>query len=75
MRGEAKHKVFKNTLKNFKNITVSLAKKHQMSIAYKWETSPLNYVEYGPLKSFNFDDEENSEMITQGLPAVAKDTY
>lgn len=44
MRGDAKHRVFKSTLKNFKNITVSLAKKHQMSKAYKWETSPLNHV-------------------------------
>ena len=34
MRGEAKHRVFKDTLKTFKNITVSLAKKHQ-TIAYK----------------------------------------
>lgn len=75
MRGEAKHRVFKSTLKNFKNITVSLAKKHQMSIAYKWETSPLNHVEYGPLKPFDADDEENNEMITQVLPAVAEDTF
>ena len=58
MRGEAKHRVFKDTLKTFKNITVSLAKKHQTSIAYKWETCPFNHVEYGPLKLFNVDDGE-----------------
>ncbi|CAI5662779.1 unnamed protein product [Oreochromis niloticus] len=75
MRGEAKHRVFKDTLKNFKNITVSLAKKHQTSIAYKWETCPLSHVEYGPLKSFDVDSEENSEMISLGLPAVAEEAF
>lgn len=75
MRGEAKHRVFKDTLKNFKNITVSLAKKHQTSIAYKWETCPLNHVEYGPLKSFDVDSEENSELISQALPAVAEEAF
>lgn len=34
MRFEAKHKMFKDSFKNFKNITKSLAKKHQMAIAY-----------------------------------------
>ncbi|KAK2864168.1 hypothetical protein Q7C36_003322 [Tachysurus vachellii] len=72
MRFEAKHRVFKSTLKNFKNITVSLAKKHQMS---NWETSPLNHVEYGPLKTFNVDNEENGEMFAQALPDVAKDIF
>lgn len=75
MRFEAKHRVFKSTLKNFKNITVSLAKKHQMSIASNWETSPLNHVEYGPLKTFNVDNEENGEMFAQALPAEAKDIF
>jgi len=32
MRFKAKHKVLMNKLKNFKNITKSLAKSHQMSI-------------------------------------------
>lgn len=58
MRFEAKHRVFKSTLK-LKNITVSLAKKHQMSIAANWETSSLNHIEYGPLKTFNVDNEES----------------
>jgi hypothetical protein len=71
MRFEAKHKVFKNTLKNFKNITKSLAKKHQMSIGYHWETSPLNHMEYGPLKPFHFD----SERFARALHAVPKDIF
>jgi len=72
MRFEAKHKVFKNTLKNFKNITKSLAKKHQMSIGYHWETSPLNHIEYGPLKSYIVDD----AIFVQALhAAVLKDIF
>lgn len=77
MRFEAKHRVFKNTLKNFKNITKSLAKKHQMSIAYHWETSPSNHIEYGPLKSFNVDNEDNSGMFARALhvESVLQDIY
>lgn len=40
----------------------------QTSTAYKWETCPLSSVEYGPLKSFDVDSEENSEM---DLPRLA----
>ena len=75
MRFEAKHKVFKNTLKNFKNITKSLAKKHQMAIGYHWETSPLNHVEYGPLKSF-YVDNEVGDLFTQAMHgAVPNDIF
>lgn len=51
MRFEAKHKLLKDNFKNFKNITKSLAKKHQMAIAYHWETFSLKTQEYGPIKS------------------------
>jgi len=44
-----------------------------MSIASNCETSPLNHAEYKPLKTFNVDNEENSEMFAQALPAEAKD--
>ena len=73
MRFEAKHKVFKNTLKNLKNITKSLAKKHQMSIGYHWETSPLNHIEYGPLKPFIFD--QDSDRFARAFHAVPKDIF
>lgn len=59
MRCEAKHKVFKNTIKNFKNITKSLAKKHQLLIAGHWDTLPANKVEYGPLKSISLDKDDD----------------
>lgn len=65
MRFEAKHKLFKDCFKNVKNITKSLAKKHQMAIAYHWETFTLKQNEYGPIKSFLFRDENvvNNEML------------
>lgn len=63
MRFKAKHKVFKNTLKNFKNITKSLAKSHQMSIGYLWETTPLSQVECGPMKTFCWNAVHNGETL------------
>ena len=51
MRFEAKHLLF-NTLKNFKNIAKSLAKKHKFAIGHHWETSPLWHTEYGLMKAF-----------------------
>ena len=41
-----------------------------MSIGYHWETSPLNHIEYGPLKPFHFD--EDSERIARALHARAE---
>lgn len=57
MRFEAKHKVFKDYFKNYKNITKSLAKKHQMAIAFHWETFNLHQKEYGPIKPFSLREE------------------
>ena len=50
MRFEAEfnHKFFKDCLKNFKNVTVSLAKKHQFAVAYHWECLTSKAVESGP---------------------------
>ncbi len=67
MRFEAKHKVFKNTLKNLKNINKSLAKTHQMSIGDVWETTPLSQVECGPMKTFCWNDVDNGETLA-GMP-------
>lgn len=50
MRFEAKHKFFKYSVKNFKNLTVSLANKHQFAVAYHWECLSLKTVESGPVK-------------------------
>ncbi|XP_032413320.1 uncharacterized protein LOC116730938 [Xiphophorus hellerii] len=65
MRFEAKHKMFIEYFKNFKNITKSLAKKHQMATAYHWETISIKENEHGPLKPFSLKDEDvvNKEML------------
>lgn len=45
-----------------------------MSIGYHWKTSSLSHIEYGPLKSFNVDNEDSSDMFAQALHvAVLKD--
>lgn len=67
MRFEAKHRVFKNMMKNFKNITKSFAKKHQIAIACHWETSALNNSEYGPIKAINLCDIDSGEILAQFL--------
>lgn len=67
MRFGVKHRIFKNTLKNFKNITKSLAKKHQISIACHWETSHLKYIEYGLLKSINVNNEDYGNVLDLAL--------
>lgn len=41
MWSEAKQKLFKDYFKKFKNITKSLAKKHQMAIGFNWERFTL----------------------------------
>lgn len=76
MRFEAKHKVFKDTLKNFKNITKSLAKRHQMAIACHWETSPLRHTEYGPMKPFCLSDLDSGEVLAETLQVtMQKDIF
>lgn len=50
MRYEAKHNFFKKQVKSFKNITKTLAKKHQIQMAYKWATFDPNRVTTGPGK-------------------------
>lgn len=50
MRYEAKHNFFKKRVNSFKNITKTLAKKHQTQMAYKWRTFDPNRVTTGPGK-------------------------
>jgi len=65
MRYEAKHKFFKSSLKNFKNITKSLAKKHQIAVAYHWESLSTKGIESGPVKSKTLTDVENGDLIRE----------
>ncbi|KAK0152196.1 hypothetical protein N1851_006428 [Merluccius polli] len=48
-------------LKNLKNITKSLAKKHQIAVAYHWESLSANGIESGPVKSKILTDDLISE--------------
>lgn len=77
MRFEAKHRIFKNTLKNFKNITKSLAKRHQMSIACHWETLHSQCIEYGPMKSIDVDSEEYGDVFARALhvESISQDIF
>lgn len=74
MRYEAKHKFFKLSIKNFKNITKSLAKKHQIAIAYHWESLAIKGIESGPVKTELLNDLEHGEIISDYLQlAVSTD--
>lgn len=50
MRYEAKHKFFKTQIKSFKNITKTLAKKHQSWMAMHWESFSQYRLTLGPGK-------------------------
>ena len=65
MRYEAKHKFFKSSIKNFKNITKSLAKKHQIAVAYHWESLSTKGIESGPVKTKILTDVENGDLISE----------
>ena len=74
MRYEAKHKFFKSSIKNVKNITKSLAKKHQLAIAYHWESLAFKGIESGPVKTELLNDLEHGEIISDYLQlAVSTD--
>lgn len=67
MKFEAKNKFFfkKNCVK--KNLTVSLANKHQFAVAYHWEYLALKSVESGPVKMCLLDTLEFTEDVTAYL--------
>lgn len=65
MRFEAKHRFFKTTIKHFKNITKSLAKKHHMAVAYHWESMPFKSMNCGPVKTVQLDALANGEIIAK----------
>ncbi|KAG5271297.1 hypothetical protein AALO_G00178160 [Alosa alosa] len=58
MRYEAKHNIFKKQLKSFKNITKTLAKKHQCQMAYLWQSLDPNELKMGPGKMVSLNEME-----------------
>ena len=67
MRFKARHKFFKDCVKNFKTLTVSLAKKHQFAVAYHSECLTLKAVESGPVKMCLIKTLEYTEDISAYL--------
>lgn len=63
MRYEAKHQFFKSCIKNFKNLTKSLALKHQINIAYHWESLAIKGIDSGPVRTVKLGEIENSELV------------
>lgn len=64
IRFEAKHKFFKDMTKNFKNLTKSMAKAHQLAIGSYWNTLELHRFERGPTKPFIDEEYDVSEYLT-----------
>ncbi|KAL2078827.1 hypothetical protein ACEWY4_006697 [Coilia grayii] len=63
MRYEGKHNFFKRQLKCYKNLTLSLAKKHQNHIAYHWETFAKERLVVGPGKEIPISSLSASEQL------------
>lgn len=56
MRYEGKHNFFKKQLKSFKNITKTLAKKHQNFLAHVWQSSTtFSRLDIGPAKMVSLE--------------------
>lgn len=67
MRYEAKHKYFKTQLKTFKNITKTLANKHQRHMALQWECFKESRLVTGPGKSVALSDLSGCVEISNKL--------
>ncbi|XP_056439497.1 uncharacterized protein LOC130376301 isoform X1 [Gadus chalcogrammus] len=63
MRYEAKHRFFKSSIKNFKNVTKPLALKHQLAIAYHWEAFTVRGIESGPVKTQMLSELDEGELV------------
>ncbi|XP_023817614.1 uncharacterized protein LOC111948487 isoform X1 [Oryzias latipes] len=67
MRYEAKHNFFKTQLKSFKNITKTLAKRHQRYMALHWEAFSHFRLMVGPGKMFWLQDLKEGPEIADKL--------
>ncbi|XP_030601542.1 uncharacterized protein LOC115791568 [Archocentrus centrarchus] len=63
MRFEGKHNFFKKSVKNFKNITKTLVKKHQRQLAFHWENFYFQRFQFGPLKDYPISELDFSEVL------------
>ena len=70
MRYEAKHNFFKTQLKSFKNITKTLAKKHQRYMALNWESFSQCRLTIGPGKIVQLRELKEGPEIAAKLNAA-----
>lgn len=64
MRFEGKHNFFKRSVKNFKNITKTLAKQHQRQLAYHWDHFNFQRFEFGPVKKVIIDSLKGVDLLS-----------
>lgn len=65
MRFEGKHNFFKKSVKNFKNITKTLVKKHQNQLAFHFETFYFKRLQFGPITEVLVSSLEGSEALDE----------
>ena len=70
MRYEAKHNFFKKQLKSFKNITLTLAKKHQSCMAMYQESFSKERLTLGPGKMVTLNELKDGSEIASKLGAA-----
>lgn len=67
MRFEGKHNFFKKSVKNFKNLTKTLVKKHQNQLAFHWENFYFKRFQFGPVKPVLTSNLEGGESLRSCL--------
>ncbi len=77
MRYEGKHNFFKKSVKNFKNITKTLAKKHQHQLAFHWESFYFKRFQFGPFDEVSTCTLEGNVFLTEtwNVPTVSTTTW
>lgn len=67
MRFEGKHRFFKKSVKNFKNITKTLAKKHQNQLTFNFKNFYFQRLEFGSLNETLVSDLEGNEALGESF--------
>ncbi|KAK0153147.1 hypothetical protein N1851_005164 [Merluccius polli] len=65
MRFEGKHNFFKRSVKNFKNITKTLAKRHQNQLAFHFEGFHFKRFQFGPITEVLVSSFEGREALNE----------
>ncbi|KAI2654006.1 putative protein arginine N-methyltransferase 3 [Labeo rohita] len=68
---------FKKSVKNFKNITKTLAKKHQHQLAFHWESFYFKRFQFGPFNEVSTCTLEGNKLLTEtwNVPTVSTTTW